>query len=205
MHAAKSQLLRVELRALRPTQMTVGYEEVQTKKAAWQHMEHNERESFLADHWFPGVRGPKGNFYIIDHHHLGMALIEEGIQTGRLMLLNDFSALALNEFWVVMAHNQWAHPYDGRGKRCDLDAIPKKIMQLNDDPYRSLEGQARRMGASTKDRTPFSEFLWADFFRHRIALKLLRNQPELALQKALELAHSPVASHLPGWSGEHGG
>lgn len=75
--------------------------------------------------------------------------------------------------------------------RKENDMIQATISKLNDDPYRSLAGCARRAGACVKDATPFAEFLWADFFRWRIELKLLESQPEAALAKALTLAHSP--------------
>ncbi|MEQ1637223.1 MAG: ParB-like protein [Methylococcales bacterium] len=202
MDPKKQQLIKVELKTLRPTQMTVGYAEVQAKKATWQHLKPKARKAFLADHWLPGVFGPKEHHYILDHHHLGMALLEEEVEHTRLIVLKDFSQLDTDEFWIVMEHHQWAHPYDEQGKRRNLSDIPKKIMQLSDDPYRSLAGAARRAGACVKDATPFAEFLWADFFRRRIKLSLVEKQPEDALKSALELAHSPSAAHLPGWS-EH--
>ncbi|MCX7089545.1 MAG: hypothetical protein NTV00_16020 [Methylococcales bacterium] len=202
MDAKKQHLVKVDLDSLRPTQMTVGYAEVQAKKMTWQHLKHKERKDFLADHWFPGVLGPNAHHYIIDHHHLGMALLEEEVEHTHLIVLKDFSQLDVDEFWLVMEHHQWLHPYDAQGKRRELSDIPKKIVQLEDDPYRSLAGAARHAGAYVKDATPFAEFLWADFFRRRVNITLVKDEPEVALQKALTLAHSPSAAHLPGWS-EH--
>lgn len=195
-------LLTVTLEDLRPTQMTVGYAEVQEKKLAWKNLTKDERKPFLSNHCFPGVLGPKGNLYIVDHHHLGMALIEEEVRQAQLIVLKDFSALNIDEFWTVMDHHQWVHPYDAQGHRHELDAIPKKITALTDDPYRSLAGEARRAGAYPKDKTPFTEFLWADFFRRRIPAELLANDMPEALKQALALAHTPEAAHLPGWSGQ---
>ncbi|NOT85076.1 MAG: chromosome partitioning protein ParB [Methylococcaceae bacterium] len=200
MDTKKQHLVKVELIALRPTQMTVGFTEVQAKKATWEHLKHQEKKDFLDDHWFPGVLGPKEHYYIIDHHHLGMALLEEGVEHTHLILLKDFSQLDSDEFWTVMEHHQWLHLYDAQGKRCDISALPKKIDQLSNDPYRSLASTVRHGGGFVKDTTPFAEFLWADFFRRRIKLAMLAKQPEVALQTALTLAHSPSAAHLPGWS-----
>lgn len=202
MHTNHPHLLTVKLDALRPTQMTVGYSEVQEKKLDWKHLAKDERKDFLANHCFPGVRGPKDNFYIVDHHHLGLALIEEDVLDVRLIVLKDFGKLDNDEFWTVMDHHQWAHPYDAQGLRHELSAIPKKLTALTDDPYRSLAGEARRAGAYPKDKTPFTEFLWADFFRHRIASSLVSNDPAAALKAAMLLAHSQEAAHLPGWSGQ---
>ena len=61
---------------------------------------------------------------------------------------------------------------------------------LVDDPFRSLAGELRRAGGFAKDTTPFSEFLWADFLRRRVKRKIVENDFDHALEKALELAKS---------------
>ena len=52
-----------------------------------------------------------------------------------------------------------------------------------------------------KDTTPFSEFLWADFLRHRLERKQVEDEFAHALARALALAKSPDAASLPGWCG----
>ena len=101
-----------------------------------------------------------------------------------------------------MDHHQWVHPYDAKGRRCPVDRLPKALAELADDPYRSLAGDVRHLGGFPKDATPFAEFLWADFFRRRIKLTQLQREPDVALQSAVSLCHSPEAAHLPGWAGE---
>jgi hypothetical protein len=71
-----------------------------------------------------------------------------------------------------------------------------------DDPFRSLAGQLRRIGGFAKDITPFSEFLWADFFRRRIKRETAENEFVRALKIALKMARSKEASYLPGWVGQ---
>lgn len=203
MHTRHQHLVDVELESLRPTQMTVGFEEVAIKRQAWVGLEHDERSHFLSSHWFPGVKGPKDRYFIVDHHHLGLALLEESVSKVKLLLLKDFSVLDTAEFWTVMDHHQWAHSYDAQGRRCAMTDIPSRLQRLADDPYRSLAGAVRRAGGFPKDQQPFAEFLWADFFRHRISAKLLKADPARAQEKALDLAHDRRAAHLPGWSGEH--
>ena len=82
-----------------------------------------------------------------------------------------------------------------------MDAIPKDIAALTDDPYRSLAGELRREGGYAKDTTPFSEFIWADFLRRRIKLAAVAKDFDKAMARALVLARSPDAGHLPGWCG----
>ena len=201
MHTHHQHLFKADLRKLRPTQITVGYAEVEEKRGLWSGMGKTQRRQFLESHWFPAVRGPNDNFYIIDHHHLGRALLEEGVTQSFGVLLKDLSLLGKDEFWTVMDHHQWLHLYDAKGRRRTVADLPKALGQLTDDPYRSLAGEVRHAGGFPKDGTPFAEFLWADFFRRRISIAKLRRDPDAELQNALALCHSPEASHLPGWSG----
>lgn len=202
MHTRHQHLFKTDLHRLRPTQITVGYAEVAQKRGLWSGMGKGERQKFLGNHWFPAVRGPRDNFYIVDHHHLGRALLEEGVNQCHVVLLKDLGQLDQDEFWVVMDHHQWVHPYDARGRRRPVTDLPKALEALTDDPYRSLAGEVRHAGGFPKDATPFTEFLWADFFRRRIKAAQLRRAPDTALQVALTLCHSPEAAHLPGWSGD---
>ena len=189
------------LETIRPTQMTVGYAEVLFKRQQWRALDKSGRHDFIAEHAVPAVIGPKGKHYIVDHHHLGRALLEEGVAQVRLVIWADLSALAKEEFWIVMDHRQWVHPYDARGRRQAFRAVPKILTALADDPYRSLAAAVRMAGGFPKEQTPFAEFLWADFFRRRVSSKLLATDPDAALAAALQLVHDKAAMHLPGWSG----
>jgi hypothetical protein len=192
--------IEAKIKDLRPTQMAVGYEEVQLKRKEWEERTSKEAKHFLRDHRFPAIRGPGKHYYIIDHHHLGRALLEEKVEVARVAVLQDLSHLDPDEFWIVMDHHQWTHPYDQNGKRREFSDMPKKLKQLPDDPYRSLAAEVRRAGEYPKDTTPFSEFLWADFFRRRIRRAELLDDPQAALDRAKKLASKREAAHLPGWS-----
>ena len=61
----------------------------------------------------------------------------------------------------------------------------------------------RRSGGFAKDTTPFSEFLWADFLRRKIARKVVEDNFSKAIEKALEFAKDDDAIYLPGWCGPH--
>ncbi len=195
-------LFKVELHKLRPTQLTVGYAEVQAKRNLWTGMVKARKQEFLKNHWFPAVLGPGNNHYIVDHHHLGLALLEEKVTSSYVVLLKDLSMIDKDEFWTLMDHHQWVHPYDAKGKRRAVTDLPKALTDLLDDPYRSLAGEVRHAGGFPKDATPFAEFLWADFFRRRIKLSQLKRDPAACLVQAIALCHSLEAAHLPGWSGQ---
>lgn len=199
-------LISVALAELQPTQMTVGAAEVAAKRTQWAGLKRKERERLLTSHCFPAVKGPNGRYYITDHHHLGMALHQEKIDKVWVMQLADLSDTEGETFWRVMEFRRWAHPYDDQGRRADYAAIPTRISKLRDDPYRSLAGFVRQAGGYAKDAAPFSEFLWADFFRPLVPRRQLRlagdsTLPPELLQHAVALAHSKAAHYLPGWSG----
>lgn len=204
--SAQQHLEQAALADLRPTQMTVGAAEVAIKRAQWGTLKPRARDKLLQSHWFPAVRGPRGRFFIVDHHHLGQALWQEGVKTVWVMPLADFSAAEPGLFWRLMEFRQWAHPYDEKGLRHDLAAIPKRLSQLKDDPYRSLAGEVRKAGGYAKDAAPYTEFLWADFFRPHFARSTLRSSngqglPQAAVVAAVALARSGKAHFLPGWAG----
>ena len=194
-------LIDVDLHKLRPTQMTAGFAEVAQKRAEWANLGKKARHDLLVSHWFPAVIGPRSRYHIVDHHHLGLALLQEDVERVSVMVLADLSYLAPATFWRVMEQRNWAHPFDQAGERCSFDVIPTRIPQLVDDPYRSLAGFLRGAGGFAKDTSPFAEFLWADYLRQHITLAQIGTSMEIAVREALGLAKSPLARYLPGWSG----
>jgi hypothetical protein len=190
----------VALSQLHPTQMTVGYAEVLLKRQQWRTLHKSAKSTFIAQNPMPSVLGPKGRHFIVDHHHLARALLEEDVAMVQVTVLADLSALAKGEFWIVMNYRQWVHPYDSKGRRHACGGLPKKVSGLRNDPYRSLAAAVRMAGGVPKEQTPFAEFLWADFFRRRISAKLLAKDPAAALAEALQMVHDKSAEHLPGWT-----
>lgn len=194
-------LITVDLEALRPTQLTVGYREVEVKRTHWKTLDKKGRAAAIENHWFPAVLGPKGRYYVVDHHHLGLAWLHEGVPSVRVTVIKDLSWLEPTIFWRMMEHNQWVHPFNAAGERRDYDALPKQLSGLADDPYRSLAGELRVAGGYAKDTTPFSEFLWADYLRQKVAAARVSNDFDKALADAVAHAHDADARYLPGWSG----
>ena len=186
---------------LRPTQITVGMREVALKRESWRQRSENKGAEFLGRHMIPVVRGPKGRLHIIDHHHLALALMEEEVEAVMVLVVADLSRLEPDAFWIFLDNRGWMHPFDAEGKRRGYKDIPKSIRHLKDDPFRSLAGELRRRGGFSKDTTPFSEFLWADFLRRRIKRQLVVGKFDRALKEALRLAKSKDANFLPGWCG----
>lgn len=201
MHPVHHHLVKIALDEIKPTQATVGYQEVIAKRKEWNDLTQKKRAELIDSHWFPSIIGPNKQYYIVDHHHLGLALHQEGQQTVLLTVLKDLSWLDLEIFWKVMEFSQWVHPYDAKGNRLDYQSLPKHVSELKDDPYRSLAGLARNKGAYAKEDTPFAEFMWADYFRLHIKAKTIKESMDKAIELALDCAKKTEASYLPGWSG----
>ena len=200
-HDIEPLLHPVRIADLRPTQMTVGLREVNSKRAEWRLRADRDGPDFLGRHMVPAVYGPKGRPHLIDHHHLVRALHEEGVEHVFVAVVADLSKLEKSLFWTFMDNRNWLHPFDAEGMRTDYRRLPKSIEKMADDPYRSLAGALRTAGGYAKDDTPYSEFLWADFLRRRIDRKIVEDRFEAALVSAIDLAHQPDASYLPGWCG----
>lgn len=149
----------------------------------------------------PVVLGPKKRNYVVDHHHMARALLDEGVKDVLVTVTSDLSKLDKDAFLTVLDNRGWMHPFDENGKRCGYDALPKSMADLVDDPYRSLAGELRRQGGFAKDTTPFSEFLWADFLRRRIGRGAVAKCFDKAMKRALVLAKNEDADYLPGWCG----
>jgi hypothetical protein len=200
-YAREPRIQPVAITALRPTQMTVGMREVKAKRKSWREHPDRKKADFLGKHLIPVIWGPKAQYYVIDHHHLALALHQEGVKEIATTVVADLRRLPREAFWVYLDNSGWLHPFDERGRRRAYRDLPPKLSAMVDDPFRSLAGELRRSGGFAKDTAPFSEFLWADFLRRRIKLRFLRNDFSEALVHALKLAKSGEADFLPGWCG----
>ena len=189
------------LQKLRPTQITIGLIEVRVKREDLEALSKHDQRDFLAEHMIPAVFGPDEHIYITDHHHLARAALETGIETGFFLIEADMAQHESTAFWRAMGEKRWAHPIDEQGHRQPFTAIPKHLEELRDDVYRSVAGFVRSAGGYDKTPTAYAEFLWADFFRHRIVIGPKHEDFKRAVDEALALARSAAARELPGYRG----
>src|SRR5260370_26762779 len=161
----------VTIESLRPTQITVGMREVEEKRKRLRKHKPQKIGAYIGHHMIPIVLEPKKRHFIIDHHNLSLALHKEGLRHVLVTVVLDLSALKPDAFWSVLDHKNMVYPFDPSGRRRDFADIPKSVMQLQGDPFRSLAGELRRAGGFSKDKTPFSQFFCADFFPRDIKRK----------------------------------
>lgn len=192
-------LLEVDPATVRPTQAVVGFLWVGRKVAKFEHMKSKELERTLAGDPAPAVRGPGGSIYILDNHHEFYALVELGIQRAYVQVIEDLSHLSQEQFNKTMTEREWFYFGDENGqKTVTPEMMPTSLAQLRDDAYRSLAGFAKKAGAFKRVPKPFYEFDWANEFRTVIPLRLVLEDFDEALKRAIAHAKKKTdcQSHL---------
>jgi len=187
---------------LHPTQLTIGFIEVDEKKKRLLALKPDAQREFMQAHPVPAVLGPGGKLYITDHHHLARAALDAGLKTAFCDVEADLSTTGATGFWAAMEEKSWVHPLDEHGVRHIYSRIPSTIGSLVDDVYRSLAGFVRDAGGYDKTPTAFAEFIWADFFRRNVPVELLTADFHAAVRVALPLAQGRLAKRIPGYNGK---
>jgi hypothetical protein len=147
----------------------------------------------------PVVIGPGRQFYLIDKHHLSLALALNGVEAAYVDVIDDLSHMAPRAFWTAMEAEGRAYLFDETGTRVPPARLPRTLHRLRADPYRDLAWAAREAGLFKKVRVPFSEFRWAAFFRARIDEGTVAQAQGRALKIAARLSVTRAASSLPGY------
>jgi hypothetical protein len=193
---------------LRPTQAAYGALAVRKKSEDLADIREEEGKKALRKELkkevIPVVAAPDGRFYLIDHHHLARAAHDMGRENVFCILEKDYSKLgSMDEFWKRMREKKWVRDVDELGRKIRIpDGLPKSVLQLRNDPYRSLAWYVRQSGGYRKSNVEFAEFEWADFFRkdRRFDVGTTAAEFRRALAAALEIVHTKETKHLPGWT-----
>lgn len=195
-------LQSVSVNLLRPTQIAVGGRLVRQKRKDLRGLAKKPQElvDYILIHPISVVIGPAHAAYIIDHHHLGLALLQERFKTAPVLVEADLSDHGPAAFWAEMRRKAWVYPFDRRGKERPISDIPQDLEAMQDDPYRSLAGFVRQKGGFTKTRKPYAEFRWADYFRPLISPNQVSQKFRQSVKRGIELAAHPNAAHLPGYN-----
>jgi hypothetical protein len=156
---------------------------------------------FLESRPIPAVVGPGDDYYIIDHHHLSLALLHSDVTEAFVRIIDDLSWLPPAQFWKKMAASGRLHPFDHHGQRIAPGALPATVKDLKRDPHRDLAWSVREAGGFLKTSAPYSEFRWAQFFRDRIPRTSVQRDFEYAHDRGMMLARSNAAARLPGFIG----
>lgn len=199
----KRKLVSVPLDELRPTQMAVGMRAVDAKREKVERRARSSRKlrRFLEERPIPAVRGPHDDLFIIDHHHLSLALLKSDVDEAFVNVVGDLSHLPRKRFLRRMAVLGLLHAYDAHGRPVCPTKLPETLDELRSDPFRDLAWSVREAGGFKKTGKPYAEFRWADFFRTRIPRSTVRRDFDYAHDRAMWLARSREAVRMPGYIG----
>jgi hypothetical protein len=188
-----------------PTQFALGLRDVEHKRIKISKLKNApvELDEYLHNGAMAAIKGPDELFYLIDGHHRTRAIAEEDMPFIYITVKKDFSDLTMTEFLDRMVQNQYVWLYDENGERhsSPID-IPNSIMDLKDDPYRSLAEDALNDGAYDATDTLFQQFYWANFLRTKISKSTIDGDYDVAKREADLACQSEEASTLPGYHGK---
>src|ERR1700761_867360 len=136
MFTIKSSLFVERLHELRPTQISVGFREVEQKRKEFAKLKPKERQTKMREQLLPVVKGLKNKYFILDDHHAALAMLKEDAKQIHAGLVEDLSHLSENEFWTYLDHLSWMHVYDAKGRKRTARDIPLRLEDMVDDEYR---------------------------------------------------------------------
>jgi hypothetical protein len=200
----RQELLKVAIADLHPTQMCVGLAEVRSRQADFSHETPEQRLRYLRSKPVPLVRARSGALWMVDRHHRlrGLVELDPGAMAFGYLVLD----LADADPSAVLAELQgrgWLYLHDGRGHGpLAPAALPDRLADLQDDPYRSLVWKLKKEGMiAPAPLIPFHEFRWGAWLRRRPLPPFSSAHLTPALATARSLVRSRAASHLAGWKG----
>ena len=213
------------LTSLRPLQGAAGLGEVAKKTKDIKDNFTVEKEALASDP-IKLVRGLGNELFVVDHHHSALAWIDAGHpMDGTCQILNEQPLSTTNpqDFWGQLKARHWVRLTNANGDPIQPEALPNRLKNLPDDPYRTLAWLIRKGGKDAWCRTipptPFAEFTWADFLRRRPALSVTSvvaatapslwaegvkkrdrdNTQRPVINAATTASHSDDARSLPGY------
>jgi hypothetical protein len=200
----RKDLLKVAIADLQPTQMCVGLAEVRSRMQDFSRETTPQRLRYLQEKPVPLVRSRAGDLWMVDRHHRLRGLIEidpDAEAFGYLAL--DSASDTPHQVLTELQQRGWLYLYDGRGLGpLSPAALPRRLPDLQDDPYRSLVWKLKKEGMiDPAPLIPFHEFRWGAWLRRRPLPPFSSAQLGPALATARSLVRSRAASHLAGWKG----
>jgi len=191
----------IPLDSLHPTQSAVG--KITVEERAARMPANQDFVRYTAKRPVPVVQGPDGKFYLTDSHHLASVLEMVGAKRVTAKVIGRFEDPAI--FWPEMEKRHWVWLYDPRGNPIKPSALPRRIADMQDDPYRALASYAEDAGYFHKTDAYFMEFHWARYFGQRMHWQPINRMNLLAaIRMAGQLACEPGAKDLPGYAGPCG-
>ena len=98
---------------LHPTQLAVGFQQVNLKARKMEKKTNNELKEYVQTHEVPVIVGPHNKYYIIDHHHLCCAAYKILLNEVYIKIVENWSEDT--DFWNKMHEKKYIWLYDSNG------------------------------------------------------------------------------------------
>ena len=145
-----SKLQHAPVKDLCPTQLTVGFLEVEAKKKRLSALSPKDQGAFLAGS--PHARGIRSGeqMYITDHHHLARAALDLKIEQACFEVEADLSDLSRTSSGAAWTRSPGYIRSISMACGTATRSIPRTLDKLVDDVYRSVAGFVRDAGGYDK-------------------------------------------------------
>jgi hypothetical protein len=185
--------------------MCIGMAEIRSRQLDFSEESQEERRRYLRSKPVPLVRNGAGDLWMVDRHHRLRALLElDSRVTTYGYVIAEVESHDRSDVLRELQRRGWLYLHDGRGKGpCPPEQLPSSLLDLEDDPYRSLVWKLKKEGVlRPQPLIPYHEFRWGAWLRSRPLPPFHSGFLDPALPAARRLARSAAASHLAGWKGE---
>jgi len=200
----------VELEKLHPTQLTLGKISLPEKiKKLEKNYKKGKLEERLTKKAIPAVLGPDLLFYIQDgHHEIASLELSQKIpleaKIAVISQLEDKSNLSPKAFKQYMLKSEKVFLLDENFKIAKFEDIPRRFINMKDNPYRSFAWLVKENGGFCKVSVNYLEFIWGKFFKDILEERniILNSDPDLLnsyLEIGIKIAQSDSAKQLPGF------
>ena len=190
----------ISIGQLHPTQFVAGMREVEYRSKKLQAKSDSELQAFLKRHALSVVIGPGERLFIVDGHDTALVVLKDGrSKSVHVTIMANLSGSSPFDFWHMMESRHWAYLYNAEGEKERYTDLPGMVLQLQNDPYRSLAYFVEQAGGFEKSGEPFAKIRWANFFRSRIVIDNTDAGWQKAIKQAVQAAHTPEAHKLPGY------
>jgi hypothetical protein len=197
----KDTVCEIRINELAPTQPDVGKYEVKLKRSQYEKVSGKKAmEKLKLEKTAPVVIGPDGRYYLVDHHHTSLALLESGEKYSYVKVLENWSDIGdgkpLNErmieFWEKMKGNQYCFLKTADGTIIDplSQLFPKTLKACGNNRYRALTYLLIEKKIITGIERNYFEFYVADELR-KLGVVIKPGRLKAAIKNAERLLKTP--------------
>lgn len=195
---------RINVWETEATQPGIGGIEVDYKARRFKKQYRKSKSKFIAaiEDKIARIVACGDGIYLIDGNHSDVALARSGLMPFMRVEIKDrVSGLSRAECAEWLERNGYTQLYSiSEGRTLRFDELPRNVVNLPDEPYRSLAWTVRKTGGYEKVETDYAEFEWGKFLRTKIPPERLAADFRAATLEALAYAHSDEAKNLPGFT-----